>query len=220
MFTHEHVVDVGGTVLSIGEDKLASQICAWIRKGMYVLLNSDVSKIRGTAYYGQGEFIHNHMILGYNDVDRTFKCLNFNRNRQIAVIDVSSDDVVDSVYQASRLSAFTLLMPKRRQTYDFDLKLYSSMLKEYLQGINSFRGVSFFFNNPGDFLWGIDTLVGMRDFVALSYNRNEYLDIRPFQALYEHKKSLHNVRSTYRFRDYRSNRNTICSCGTKCKARP
>ena len=190
LFAHEHIVDVGGTVLKVEQEEFMEHVMKWIDNGLYVLSYADVSKMPGTKYYGGPESLHDFIMFGYSRIDKMVKTINFDENEQLAILDIPYQALEDAVYSRLRYGIFTMLMPRRRQVYHFDMDLFCTFLSDYLNGINTAKRYAYLAETYGEYWWGLEIYKPFQEFIEYSHANLDSIDYRPFQALYEHKKSL------------------------------
>lgn len=200
-FWHEHIVDIGGTILKVERKDFINQIISWIDKGLYILSYADVSKLPGTRYYNRNSYTHDFMVFGYDNKRKTVKMVNFNEKEQLAVLDIPYQAFEDSVYLRESPTVFTLLMLKKSVDYNFDMELYHTFLLDYLEGNDTAKLYSHIYETYGDYAWGLKIYEPLKEFIEYSHSNLGRLDFRPFHALYEHKKCILNsmeyLESTY-----------------------
>lgn len=205
LFAYEHVIDVGGTILKAEREAFMEHVMKWINNGLYILSYADVSKMPGTKYYGGPECVHDFMVFGYHKADKTVKTMNFNDREQLDVVDISFQNLEDAVYSRLGRKVFTLLMPRKRQVYEFDTDLFCTFLSDYLNGRNTAKRYAHFADTYGEYWWGLEIYEPFQEFIEYSHENLDSIDYRPFHALYEHKKSflgsMQYIRSIYSIDD-------------------
>lgn len=200
-FWHEHIVDIGGTILKVEKNDFIDQIVCWIDKGLYISSNADVSKLPGTKYYNRESYTHGFMVFGYDKKKKIIKMVNFDEKGHLAVLDIPYQALEDAVYLQEKPRAIMLLMPKKGVNYNFDMELYNTFLSDYVGGYDTVKRYRHIHEMSGDYIWGLNIYESFKEFIEYSHTNLEELDFRPFHTLYEHKKCILNgmeyLESTY-----------------------
>lgn len=190
IFVHEHLIDIDGTIIKIERSNFLKRIVSWIKNGIYILTYADVSKLPGTKYYGQSEYIHDTLVFGYDNIKKNVKMLDFNEKGKLSLLNVPYSALEEAVYSPSKHSVLTLINPRRNSTYEFNLELYKEFIEDYYLGKNTANRYSHILNIYGDYWWGLNIYEPFKEFVKYSKCELKVLDYRPFHALYEHKKCM------------------------------
>ena len=193
LFKHESTVDIDGVMIEDKPEELINRVKRWLRGGFYVLsLKFDVTKLKGTKWYGKKPFMHDVLCFGYDDEKKAFKFLDFDdRGGQLAIIDISYDDFYNATYSPIvKQHIFYLIMTKKTATYEFNFELYKMFIYDYINSINTEKKYIHITGSRGEYWWGLGIYEPFIEFVDYcAVNRNE-IKYKAFHALYEHKKCL------------------------------
>lgn len=187
-------VYVDQNVVDLKEDSLINNIKIFIDNNYYVTCRVDVSQLNGTRYAGRRLCLHGIMIFGYDDMKKTLDILDFDDRQAINLIKISWEDFVAAFTSpdipkslGEKINNTIVLRKKKKAAYIFDLEILKIGLRDYLDSYDSSRRYSMILPSDEKNTWGISTYGKIIEYLE---ENNQTLDLRLFQAFYEHKKVM------------------------------
>ena len=188
-------VHVDRNVVNLKENSLINNIKIFIDNNYYVTCRVDVSQLNGTRYAGRSLCLHGIMIFGYDDRKKTLDILDFDDRQAINLIKISWGDFVSAFtspdipkYLGEKINNTIVLRKKKKADYIFDLDVLKMALRDYLDSYNSSRRYSMILPSDEKNTWGISTYGKIIEYLE---ENNQTLDMRLFQAFYEHKRVMY-----------------------------
>ncbi len=171
----------------------------------YIEIYLDLYFISVSEFYHREHFMHPVLIHGYDSEKKVFYIADFFKNRYESV-ETSYEEIKDS---AKTIRYESRVLNKDYYSFRFDtIKMFKYVKSNYKFSITLFKKVLYDYLNEKDsfekyccypMICDKKVIYGIGIYRALRYNvenANEYIDVRPFYVVYDHKSAMI-VRITY-----------------------
>lgn len=189
---------INDKIYNLTRENLIENIKSWIDKGFYIIGNVDVSKLKGTRYYGKESFCHSAMIIGYNE-NQLYQ-LDFSEKGNLGVIRIEKSDFIESVFSENlelifrnrkhmdvkyNFSLFEL-KDEFRSNCKLDTDVIKFWVKSYIDCADCGITTDFFMRRE-EIASGFDIYDNVNKIIDIMAGENQDIDYRMFHAIYEHK---------------------------------
>lgn len=171
----------------------------------YIYCQVDEYYIPNRQAYQAYHFIHDLFVYGYNDIDRIYYILGYNKDFIFSESTCSYNDF-EKGFRNNFMDKTKFVWSDKIRVfqynntykYHFNLELVKHLLTEYLSGQNSYETLNRFDEPRYDRVYGIDVFDKVLEHLtivkenSLSVNKSKeiYLDNRIFRLIMEHKKIM------------------------------
>lgn len=189
---------INDKIYNLTRENLIENIKSWIDRGFYIIGNVDVTKLKGTRYYGKPPFCHSAMIIGYNKTQ--LYQFDFSEKGNLGIIRIANDDFIDSVFSESlemifrnrkhmdvryNFSLFEL-KDEFRSECKLDTEVIKFWVKSYIDCADCGITTDFFMRRE-ELASGFDVYDNVNRIIEIMANEHQEIDYRMFHAIYEHK---------------------------------
>lgn len=196
MFLREY--HINDKIMTLTRENLIASIKTWIDGGFYIIGNVDVSKLKGTRYYGWAPFSHSAMIIGYNETE--LYQVDFSLKGELGIVRISYEDYIESVFSKDLEDIFKNkkhmdikynfslfeLKDEFRSECKLDTEVIKFWVKSYIDCSDCGITTDFFMRRD-DLACGLAVYDNVCKMVDKMVECNQNIDFRMFHAIYEHK---------------------------------
>ncbi|HEY0828013.1 MAG TPA: hypothetical protein VGE40_07960 [Bacilli bacterium] len=162
-------------------------------RGCYIYLFLDEFHLSHKTMHLSKHFYHDNFIYGYNDKEKMFNTVGFDKTRlftntlmPFSELDASFNGVEMIKDELNYIHLFRF---NSNGQYDFDINLVIGLLQDFLQARNTSEHFSLF-KNPNKQAYGMDVYRCIIEYFENLTAGNITCDVRPFHILWEHKKCM------------------------------
>lgn len=196
MFLREY--HINDKILTLTRENLITTIKMWIDKGFYIIGNIDVSKLKGTRYYGKAPFAHSAMIIGYNEQE--LYQLDFLPKGEFGIVCISFQDYIEAVFSGDLEDIFknkkymdikyNFSLFELKDEFRTECKLDTQVIKFWVKSYIDCSDCGImtdFFMRRDELACGLAVYDNVNKLVDRFVDNEQNIDFRMFHAIYEHK---------------------------------
>lgn len=185
--------------LDSGSYPISRRVIEAIELDYYAYVYIEEFYVKASMIYRKNRRSHAFLIFGYDLEEQTFDIAGFFKNGKYSTSKISFNDFdlasIDNPLRSDFEKKMYLFKKRERIEYGFDPYNVSDLLQDYLSGNNSsrrFRAIQtpLFKNDMPKGYFGIRIYEPLKDFVEEIKNGTEWIDLRPFHVLWDHKNSM------------------------------
>ncbi|MDP4147672.1 MAG: hypothetical protein Q8936_24925, partial [Bacillota bacterium] len=183
---------VDPVVLYTGGVNVTEFLMNYIDRGYYICIFLDEFHIPGKRPYQKSRFNHDSLIFGYDSKEGYFHTAGFDNTGAYTRSILSFEDF-EKAHLSSDIETCLIVLFKKNTDikYEFDLKLVTEMLEDYVKSRNSSERLRMLRNPEKDIVYGIGIYKQLIKYIeVLAETDIEFDHIKPFHILWEHKKCM------------------------------
>ncbi len=137
-----------------------------------------------SAKYEKRHFIHETLIYGYDDINKTVQLADFYDKGKFACCSVPYSELEAS---AAGLTNFINLYSFRSVNYEFDLDIAKTFIGDFLHSKDSFAKYKISYEERNkNVIFGLDVF----DYLVDSFNNRQHLNRQSYHTLYDHMRIM------------------------------
>lgn len=190
------VFSLNPQIIDLGKDIIIDSLIKWISNDYYIMYYLDEYYLPGTVYFQKEHIAHAQFFYGYNQENKTFSILNFSQDNNYESIDISYDDLINSLLTDEIIKKYNwidliyhnpkLIRKSDHVRKDFDLSIIIEQLSDYTTSKKAYSSYlhNSHINECKNIAWGIDVYDNLIKYINKTNFNSEYM---PFHLLWEHK---------------------------------
>lgn len=165
-------------------------INTYIKEGFYVCTFLDEFYVPDKAAYKVYHFIHECLIYGYDNVNRRYNILGFDRKMTFRGSYLTYEDFDTAFTGTPEDKPLIFTRADLQHNPGFDVGLVKSLLQDYRTSANTSRSLKIIGRERKNFVWGIQVFECAKAYLEQVLNEGLAPDYRYFCIFQEHKKCM------------------------------
>lgn len=168
-----------------------------IENGYYIIADLDEFYIPCRIPHNKNHYYHDNLIFGYDRIHENYDIIGFTDDRQYSCTKVDYESLEAALFSNEKSEFGTVPRPiifalRKKRDYKFaiDIALICDLMSDYLNSGDTSCRYRFYDASSDGRIFGINACRELSSVLENYLTDSREIDIRPFQILWEHKKSM------------------------------